>query len=226
MGEISDVVYQALADSIARPRYSSEAWRDVLSTAVASPNNAREWRHHVTWEAVRAVTRWHARLRTVLTAHYWHEIQAIWDAHGGPTWDPWGLAVILATVGKDRIEPEFENFLHHPLRPSAALWVWEVTPRVATWPDLSGVPAVLALDQVLRTLKADVPYPRGPHFWHAWTDWVNEEPPDPDLSVRSRYPGAVFEAWTQALEKADTSEPLAISGYQLTWWDWDEDANS
>jgi hypothetical protein len=219
MRDIPNAVYQAIARAISIPRRTPAAWRDLLSDAVAAPHAASAWRHHGTWEAVRAVTGWHRRLENALVAHGWPEVQALWLAHGGPTWDPWGLAVVLGGARASLISAEFASFLHHPLRPNAALWVWVATSRVEVWPDLAGLPPVLALDRVLRTLTAPATIPPAPDFWDAWLDWGNDVPPEPDAPAESLYPSELFDAWRSALDTADVSEPPAAAGSQLTWWD-------
>ena len=224
MWEVSDAVYQAIADGIPIPRHTAAAWRDLLAPAVAEPQLARAWRHHGTWEAVRAVTGWHRGLGDILARHHWPEVQALWHRQGGPTWDPWGLAVVLAQTKASTISAEFEIRLHHVLRPSAALWVWAVTPIVENWPSLAGLSPALALDRVLRTLIPPADIPGSPHFWHAWAEWVGDAQPDADTPVTSLYPANLFNSWSVALDMADVIEPPAVAGDQLTWWDWRLDA--
>ncbi|PSR20321.1 MAG: hypothetical protein C7B45_15435 [Sulfobacillus acidophilus] len=209
---------EILAQRIRHPEYSARAWMDVLESALKSPETPRDWRHHGTWEAVRAVVGWHRQLETVLASRDWPLVQQVWLQHGGPQWDPWGLAVVLERTRDDIIFREFQTFLHHPIRPNAALWVWAATPTLKTWPDFARCTPIEALDRALRQLESPAVVPEMPHFWHAWREWVDDPPPDGSVAVESIYPHQVVQTWQYALENTER-EPLWLpsAGGQLFW---------
>lgn len=161
---------------------------------------------------------WHRSLQAILASRDWPLVQQVWLQHGGPKWDPWGLAVILEKARDSLVLNEFKTFLHHPIRPNAALWVWVATPEIKTWPDLSPCAPAQALDHVLRRLEPPANIPEMPHFWQAWREWVAEPPPDADVAVDSGYPHRLFHTWQYALQQAE-SDPVALpgSGGQLSW---------
>lgn len=192
----------------------------MLAPAVEAPDDVRAWRYHGTWEAVRRAIGWHEQLERILVRNGWPDIQALWAAHGGPEWDPWGLAAVLEETPAAAIASRFETRLHHVLRPGAALWVWVATPEIGTWPRLADLSAPVALDRVLRTLVPPDPVPDRPHFWNAWAEWVNDVPPDPDSPLDSLYPAPLLRTWIRALDTTDVAEPPAVHGDQLTLWDW------
>jgi hypothetical protein len=209
---------EIVAQRIHYPQYSARAWLDVLEPALHSPESPQYWRHHSTWEAVRAVVGWHQQLQTVLVARGWPQLQQLWLQHGGPQWDPWGLAVVLEQVQDDVVLREFQTFLHHPLRPNAALWIWAATPALKIWPDFTQCAPVEALDRALRQLEAPAAMPEMPHFWQAWREWVDDPPPDASMAVDSGYPHRLLDTWQYILQKTE-SEPVVLpsTGGQLSW---------
>lgn len=216
---VTEALWTILAESVTVLNFSQAGWQDILQSAVENPDSPQSWRHSSTWEAVRTAVGWHKRLEGVLERIHWPEVQRSWHEHGGPTWDPWGFAVVAEHSQPSTMHLRFEALLHHPIRPNGALWAWALTPVIEEWPRLHGLAPVCALDRVIRSLTPPDVIPGAPNFWNAWKIWMSEPSPHPDDGVSSLYPASLFLAWQRTLDTTDVMPPLTTtSGQQLAWW--------
>ncbi len=221
---IDNRLWPLLSQRIRIPAYTADAWQAWLRPAIEYPDTPKAWGTNSTWNAVRAVVQWHAVQDRTLRLWGWPTVQAAWTAQGGPTWDPWALALVAGAIDSTTAVAEFDtpHVLHHPLEPGLALWAWAALPHVTHWPDLTGLAPLLALDAVLRSLVSPSPRPAHPHFWSAWAAWVQDPPPHPADAAPAWYPAALFTTWTQALAAAEapiTGTPAAMpAARQLSWW--------
>ncbi len=214
------VVYDLLASAIKIPRLTVSAWHDLLAPAEKSPDCPSDWREASTWIAVRAAVGWHRRVQAGLERLDWPSIQAEWHAVSGFTWDPWGLGVAAHHASRSSLEAEFSRYMHHPIRPSGALWAFVATPLVTKWPSIQGLPAVVQLDHVLRSLNPPPKIPLGQHFWNAWQEWIQEPEPEADTPLSSLYPFELLARWERSLRTSEMTEDAARGTLveQLSWW--------
>jgi hypothetical protein len=192
-----------------------------LEPAVAHPTDPGQWRKDATWEIVRQAVYGHHQLADRLEAWAWPSCQAWWTHHGGPTWDPYSLAVAIAIRASTQWQAVFADLLHHPIQPGLALWaygVWRTRPQ---WSDLNltGLPAMVALDSALRA--AQPPFAElGSPWGMVWQDWVNAPPPEEtDPVPAGRYPTSLVNLWTQSLAKTDTTSLAPpVKSIKIRWF--------
>lgn len=194
---------------------------DWLEPAVDFPNHCERWRHNATWDIVREAVRQHQALTRHLQNWEWPSCQSWWLRHGGPQWDPYGLA--FATMGRnsDQWASIFANILHHPIQPGLAIWAygaWRSNPRIEDI-DLSEMSPTLAVDCVLRSLSPEAM--GADSTWKmAWQDWVAAEPPDPsEPEPIGRYPTGLVTAWQETLAARDRDNiGPPVKSTQIQWF--------
>jgi hypothetical protein len=199
----------------------SEAVASWLEPALREPSTPRHWRHHATWEIVGEAVRQHQSLTRQLVAWDWASCQLKWHDWGGPSWDPYAMALAAQHHPAGEWALRFLDLLHHPIQPGLALWAygaWQAGASAAPG-DLANLTPLLALDRVLRSLPLAVSAPKTA-WHHALHGWIDAAPPDPEDKVpEGRYPTALLSRWQDTLASRD---PMAFAApskaSQLEWF--------